>query len=184
MIRKNMIIEILVMLEIVKYLSFRFISFNYTFLKETKILLLIKYYSISMNHSVIIPEFLPYEKIRNFIPEVVKIQKGDNVKWINVSKDFHNLYFFGVLNDPLKVEIVEQLQIGPGESKELTFNYDYSQIDYICKEHAMKDLKEHSSISIFVQKYSDMSNTERLICLNKRFNIRYQYLLSQLDGRE
>ena len=62
MIRKNMIIEILVMVEIVKYLSFHFISFNYTFLKETKILLLIKYYSISMNHSVIIPEFIPYAK--------------------------------------------------------------------------------------------------------------------------
>ena len=66
-----------------------------------------------MNHSVIIPEFIPYEKIRNFIPEVVKIQKGDNVKWINVSKDFHHLYFFGVLSDLSKVEIVEQLQIGP-----------------------------------------------------------------------
>ena len=60
-----------------------------------------------MNHSVIIPEFIPYEKIRHFIPEVVKIQKGDNVKCINVSKDFHNLYFFGVLNDLSKVEIVE-----------------------------------------------------------------------------
>ena len=70
-----------------------------------------------MNHSVIIPEFISYEKIRSFIPEVVKIQKGDNVKWTNVSKDFHNLYFFGVLNDLLKVEIVEQLQIAPGESK-------------------------------------------------------------------
>ena len=66
-----------------------------------------------MNHSVIIPEFIPYEKIRNFISEVVKIQKGDNVKWINVSKDFHHLYFFGVLSDLSKVEIVDQLQIGP-----------------------------------------------------------------------
>jgi hypothetical protein len=90
-----------------------------------------------------------------------------------------------VLNDLSKVEILEQLQIGPGESKELTFNYDYSQIEYICKEHTtMKDRKEHNSISIFVQKYSDMSNTERLVCLSKRFNIRHQYLLSQLDGRE
>ena len=35
-----------------------------------------------MNHSVIIPEFISYEKIRSFIPEVVKIQKGDNVKWL------------------------------------------------------------------------------------------------------
>jgi hypothetical protein len=137
-----------------------------------------------MNHSVIIPEFIPYEKIRSFIPEVVKIQKGDNVKWINVSKDFHHLYFFGLVEDFSRVEILEQLQIDPGESNELTFNYDYSQIDYICKEHTTMKDKEHNSISIFVQKYSDMSNTERLAYLNKRFNIRHQYLLSQLDERE
>jgi hypothetical protein len=137
-----------------------------------------------MIHSVIIPEFIQYEKIRNFIPEVVKIQKGDNVKWINVSRDFHNLYFFGLLEDLSKVEFVEQLQVSPGESKELTFNYDYSQIDYICKEHTTKDLKEHNSISIFVQKYSDMSNIERLVCLSKRLDIRHQYLLNQLDERE
>ncbi len=138
-----------------------------------------------MIHSVIIPEFIPNEKIRSFIPEVVKIQKGESVKWINVSKVFHNLYFFGLLNDLSKIEIVEQLQIGPGESKELTFNYDYSQIDYICKEHiTIKDMKEHNSISIFIKNYRDMSNTERLKCLSKRFNIRHQYLLSQLDGRE
>jgi Copper binding proteins, plastocyanin/azurin family len=138
-----------------------------------------------MNHSVIIPEFIPYEKIRSFIPEVVKIQKGDNVKWINVSNEIHDLYFFGLVEDFLKVEIIQQLQIGPGESKELTFNYDYSQIDYICKEHTtMKDMKEHNSISIFVQKYSDMSNTEKLICLSKRFNIQPQYLLRQLAESE
>jgi hypothetical protein len=41
-----MIIEIRIMLELVKYLSFHFISFNYTFLKETKILLLNKYYIV------------------------------------------------------------------------------------------------------------------------------------------
>ena len=89
-----------------------------------------------------------------------------------------------MLKDLSEVEIIEQLQIGPGKSKELSFNYDSSQIDYICKEHTMKDLKEHNSISIFVQKYSDMSNTERLICLSKRVNIRHQYLSSQLDRRE
>ena len=138
-----------------------------------------------MKHSIIIREFIPHEKIRSFIPEVVKIQNGDKIKWINVGKAFHHLYFFGLVEDLSKVEILEQLQIGPGESKELTFNYDYSQIDYICKEHTtMKDLKEHNSISIFVHKYSNMSNTDKLICLSKRFNIRHQYLLSQLDGRE
>ncbi|MGE0243029.1 MAG: plastocyanin/azurin family copper-binding protein [Nitrososphaeraceae archaeon] len=138
-----------------------------------------------MTHSVIIPKFISYEKTRSFIPEVVKIQKGDNVKWLNISNDFHNLYFFGIVKDLTKFEIIYQLKIGPGESKELTFNYDYSQIDYICKEHTtMKDMKEHNSISIFVQKYSDMSNIERLTCLSKRFNIKHQYLLNQLDGRE
>jgi hypothetical protein len=131
-----------------------------------------------MNHTVLIPEFIPYEKIRSFIPEVVKIQKGDNVKWKNVGKDFYDLYFFGLLNDLSKVEILEQLQIGPRESKKLTFNYNYSQIDYLCKEHTIKDIKEHNSISIFVQNYSDMNNTKRLKCLSKRFNIRHQYLLS------
>ena len=137
-----------------------------------------------MNHSVIIPKFIPHEKIRSFIPEVVKIQKGDNVKWINISDDFHNLYFFGLVEDLSKVEIIQQLQIGPGESKELTFNYDYSQIDYICKEHTVKDMKEHNSISIFVQNYRYMSNIERLTCLSKRFNIRHQYLLRQLAESE
>jgi Copper binding proteins, plastocyanin/azurin family len=138
-----------------------------------------------MSDSVIIPEFISYEKIRSFIPEVVKIQKGDTVKWLNLSKDFHNLYFFGLAEDLSKVEIIQQLQISPGESKELTFNYDYSQIDYICKEHTtMKDMKEHNSISIFVQKYSDMNNTERLTYLNKRFNISHQYLLKQLTENE
>ena len=28
-----------------------------------------------MNHSVIIPEFIPYEKIRSFIPAVVKYKR-------------------------------------------------------------------------------------------------------------
>ena len=60
---------------------------------------------------------MPYEKIRNFIPEVVKIQKGDNVKWTNVSKDFHNLYFFGLVENLSKVEIVEQLQISQENRK-------------------------------------------------------------------
>jgi plastocyanin len=137
-----------------------------------------------LNHSVIIPEFIPHEKIRSFIPSVVKIQKGDNVRWINVSKDFHNLYFFGLSSNLSNVEILEQLRIGPGESKELTFNYDYSQIDYICKEHTMNDMKEHNSISVFVQKYNDMSNIERLRCIGERLSVRHQYLLSQLDGRE
>jgi hypothetical protein len=66
-----------------------------------------------MKHSVIIPEFILHEKIRSFILEVVKIQKGDNVKWINVGKDFHNLYFFGLVEDLSKVKILEQLQIDP-----------------------------------------------------------------------
>ncbi len=45
-----------------------------------------------MEHTVIIPEFMPDENIRNFIPEVVKIQMGDTVRWINIGKDSHYIF--------------------------------------------------------------------------------------------
>ena len=57
-----------------------------------------------MKHSIIIPEFIPHEKIRSFIPEVVKIQNGDKIKWINVGKAFHHLYFFGLVEDFQKLK--------------------------------------------------------------------------------
>ena len=68
-----------------------------------------------MNHSVIIPEFIPHEKIRSFIPEVVKIQNGDNVKWIFGFKPSTNIdlkcaihvgdVIFGYWNSPSRVQI-------------------------------------------------------------------------------
>jgi plastocyanin len=79
-----------------------------------------------MKHSVIIPEFISHEKIRSFIPEVVKIQNGDNVKWIKVGKDFHNLYFFGLVEDLSKVEILKQLQIDPEVPHEAKTGSGYS----------------------------------------------------------
>ena len=43
----------------------------------------------------------------------------------------------------------------------MQFDYNYSQIDYIYAEHNLNDMKEHNSISIFVQNYHYISNTER-----------------------
>ena len=46
-----------------------------------------------MEHMVTNPEFMPNEKIRNFIPWMVKIQREDTVRWLNIGKDFHSLCF-------------------------------------------------------------------------------------------
>lgn len=42
-------------------------------------------------------------------------------------------------------------------------------------------MKEHNRISISIQNYEDMNNTERLRHLSIRFTIQTQYLLRQLD---
>jgi len=49
-----------------------------------------------MKKQVIIPEFQPTEPIRNYIPQTVKIQKGDTIRWINTGSKPHDLYFIRI----------------------------------------------------------------------------------------
>ena len=46
-----------------------------------------------MEQMMTIPEFMPNEKIRNFIPWVVKIQREDTVRWLNIGKEFSFFIF-------------------------------------------------------------------------------------------
>jgi len=41
-----------------------------------------------MKHQIIIPQFLRNESIRNYIPQTVKIQKGDTITWIKIENLF------------------------------------------------------------------------------------------------
>ena len=132
-----------------------------------------------MKHQVIIPQFLRNESIRNYIPQAVKIQKGDTITWINTDNESHHLYFIKIDPDPTNIEVLdERLYLNSGELGEVMFNYSYERIDYVCKIHR----REVNSIAIFTEDYKNMSNTQRLRYLSKRYNIRTPNLLSYLDG--
>jgi hypothetical protein len=61
---------------------------------------------------------------------------------------------------------------------EIMFNYHYERIDYVCKIHR----REINSITIFTEDYENMSNTQRLRYLHKRYNIKIPNLSSYLYG--
>lgn len=133
-----------------------------------------------MKHQVIIPQFLSNESIRNYIPQTVKIQKGDTITWINTDNESHHLYFIKIdPADPTNIEVLdERLFLNSGELGEILFNYNYERIDYVCKIHR----REVNSITIFTEDYKNMSNTQRLRYLHKRYNIKIPNLSSYLDG--
>ena len=136
------------------------------------------YYFVVMKHQVIIPVFLCNESIRNFIPQTLKIQKGDTVTWINTDNESHHLFFIKIDPDPTNIEVLdERLYLNSGEVGEIMFNYNYERIDYVCKIHR----REINSITIFTEDYSSMSNTQRLRYLHKRYNIKIPNLSIYLD---
>ena len=131
-----------------------------------------------MKYQVIIPQFQRNEFIRNYIPQTVKIQKGDTIRWINTDSEPHHLFFIKIDPNPTNIEVLdERLYLSSGEVGEIMFNYNYERIDYVCKIHRT----EGNSITIFTEDYKNMSNTQRLKCLNKRYNIRPPDLLSFLN---
>jgi Copper binding proteins, plastocyanin/azurin family len=132
-----------------------------------------------MKHQVIIPQFLSNESFRNYIPQTVKIQKGDTITWINTDNESHHLYFIKIDPDPTNIEVLdEKLYLNSGEVGAVMFNYNYERIDYVCKIHR----REVNSITIFTQDYENMSNIQRLRYLHKRYNIKIPNLSSYLDG--
>ena len=132
-----------------------------------------------MRHQIIIPQFLRNESIRNYIPQTVKIQKGDTITWINTDNESHHLYFIKIDPDPTNIEVLdERLYLNSGEVGEIIFSYNYERIDYVCKIHR----REINSITIFTEDYKNMSNTKRLRYLSKRYNIKIPNLSSYLDG--
>ena len=132
-----------------------------------------------MRHQIIIPQFLRNESIRNYIPQTVKIQKGDTITWINTDNESHHLYFIKIDPDPTNIEVLyERLYLNSGEVGEIIFDCNYERIDYVCKIHR----REINSITIFTEDYKNMSNTKRLRYLSKRYNIKIPNLSSYLDG--
>ena len=135
-------------------------------------------YFVVMKHQVIIPVFLSNESIRNFIPQTLKIQKGDTIKWINTDNDSHHLYFIKIDSDPANIKVLdERLYLNSGEVGEIMFDYNYQRIDYLCKTH-----REINSIAIFTEDYNNMNNTQRLRYLHKIYGIKIPNLSIYLNG--
>lgn len=132
-----------------------------------------------MKHQVIIPQFLGNEFVKNYIPRIVKIQKGDAITFINTDNEAHHLYFIRIDPDQTNIEALdEKLYLNSGEAKEIVFNHNYKRIDYVCKIHK----GELNSIVIFTEDYKNMSNTQRLKYLRKRYNIKIPDLSIYIDG--
>jgi len=122
-----------------------------------------------MKHQVIIPQFLRIESIRNYSPQIVKVQKGETIRWSNTDSESHHLFFIKIDPNPTNIKVLdENLYLNSGEVREITFNYNYERIDYVCKIHR----REVDSITIFNEDYKNMSNTQRLKYLSKRYNIK------------
>jgi hypothetical protein len=101
-----------------------------------------------MKHQVIIPQFLRNESIRNYIPQTLKIQKGDTITWINTDDESHHLYFIKIDADPTNIEVLdERLYLNSGEVGEIMFNYNYERIDLY-----VKSIKEKLIVLLFLLK--------------------------------
>jgi hypothetical protein len=132
-----------------------------------------------MKHQVIIPQFLRNESIKNYIPQTIKIQKGDTITWINTDNESHHLYFIKIDPVPTNIEVLdESLYLKSGEVGEIMINYNYERIDYVCKNHS----RELNSITIFTEDYKNISNAQRLRYLHKRYNIKIPNLSIYLNG--
>jgi len=134
-----------------------------------------------MKHQVIIPQFLRIESIRNYIPQIVKIQKGDTIRWSNTDSESHHLFFIKIDPNPTNIKVLdENLYLNSGEVREITFNYNYERIDYVCKIHR----REVNSITIFNEDYKNMSNTQRLKYLSKRYIIKPPDMVNLLSANK
>jgi hypothetical protein len=135
---------------------------------------------MAMKYQVIIPQLLRGESIRNYIPQTVKVQKGDTITWINTDNEPHHLHFIKIGPDPTNIEVLdERFYLNSGESGEIMFNYNCERIDYVCKIHR----GVVNSITIFTEDCKNMSNTQRLRHLRKIYGIKIPNLSTYLDGK-
>lgn len=84
---------------------------------------------------IIIPKFTANnENIKKFIPDFVKIHKGEVIEWINMENKMHVLSFYHIFDGSPK--LINKLgAINGYKSARMKFDYDYHYIDYCCELH-------------------------------------------------
>lgn len=129
---------------------------------------------------VIPPAFTNLElEVNYFIPRIVKVSKGQEVEWVNLDTDAHDLVFFVVSHNESKLSF----GLGRIETKKSArwrFDKDHhSRIDYRCTEHD----NEIGTIVIYPKPEVEMTNTEQLRFLSKIFDIKPPPPLSHLASK-
>jgi hypothetical protein len=133
-----------------------------------------------MEKTVIIPRFSSRDTICNYIPNFVKIHVGDTIRWINKDTQSHTLIFYGISEESSQTIFIAKLgPIEPEQSMAIIFNDYYFRIDYFCETHK----NEINYIIFLTTETDDMSNTERLRYLGKKFSIIPPDFMSNLDSK-
>jgi plastocyanin len=141
--------------------------------QETKV-------SDNIKRVVIPPNFTnPELEINYFIPRFVKVLKGQEVEWVNLDTQTHELKFYEVLQNEAKF----LFDLGQIETKEKSttrkFDYDPSRIDYFCALHN----NEIGSVVIYSKPEVEMTNKEQFEFLSKVFDIKPPPSLSHLASK-
>lgn len=128
---------------------------------------------------VIIPQFTSQEYNGHYIPNFVKIHTGDTIRWINKDTQSHTLLFYNINEQSNESNFIFRLgPIPPEQSMALTFNNYHSRIDYRCEIHN----NEINYILFLSEETDNMTNTERLRYLSRKFNIIPPDFMGHLDG--
>lgn len=133
-----------------------------------------------MEKTVIIPRFASRATICHYIPNFVKIHVGDTIRWINKDTQSHTLIFYGISEQSSQSNFISKVgPIRPEQSMAIIFNNYYFRIDYLCETHK----NEINYILFLTAETENMSNTERLRYLSKKFNIIPPDFMDHLDNR-
>jgi plastocyanin len=131
--------------------------------------------------TVIIPKFDIQDEFRHYLPAFVKINVGDEVRWINKDRESHTLEFFGI-NDEQFTDIEHIGNFGPlkpEQSMKIPFEKYYFRIDYICKYHSPKEI---NYVLFNPESKGELSNTERLRYLSRKFSIKPPDFMDHLNA--
>lgn len=130
--------------------------------------------------TVIIPKFNTHDDFRHYIPSFVKINVGDEVRWINKDTESHTLEFFGIHDERFThIERIGNLvSLKPEQAMNISFDKYYFRIDYICKDHS----NEINYVLFNPIQKEEMNNTERLRYLSRKFNIKPPNIMDHLDA--
>jgi plastocyanin len=104
--------------------------------------------------------------VNYFQPRFKKVNKGEDITWINEDSENHHLEFYRELSNDNFELLFESGVIEPSNSFQRKFDFEQIRIDYVCRLHH----NEVGAVIIYQIPEDEMTNTQRLKFLNKAFS--------------